>query len=91
LVKCFIQRHDVEGPVSVVDSEPYQVLRVVAFEPTPDHAARLREHAAMNGVEIELMDMGLGATQETAVLHKISASRVVEAGSRPRITPSRLT
>jgi FkbM family methyltransferase len=36
-------------------------LRIIAFEPAPEQAARIIENAALNGVSLDILTMGLGA------------------------------
>lgn len=49
-------------------------LRVVAFEPGPDQAARVLANADMNKVSIELVNVGLGRTPEFSTLHTVSGN-----------------
>lgn len=44
--------------------------RVVAFEPEPTNAARLRENASLNGLDVDLRELALGEADGTAFLER---------------------
>ena len=59
---------------------------VVAFEPTPDLAAEMREICAENGLDVRVEELALGAAPGTAELHlsdKTDSSNSLRAGFRP--------
>lgn len=56
--------------------------RVIAFEPSPDSAARLRQAAAANGLDIELVELALGAAPGRVALRTDAAWGVADAGVR---------
>ena len=58
--------------------------RVVAFEPTPDSAARLRTVAARNGVRVEVHELALGDRDGSIELRADARYGAHDAGVRSR-------
>jgi FkbM family methyltransferase len=56
--------------------------RVVAFEPTPDSAARLRAVAAENGLHVEVVEAALGSEEGEVSLFADPRYDVADAGVR---------
>jgi FkbM family methyltransferase len=56
--------------------------RVIAFEPTPDSAARLRAAAAENGLELEVVEAALGGEEGEVSLYADPRYDLADAGVR---------
>jgi FkbM family methyltransferase len=49
-------------------------VRVIAIEPSPEMGGRTIRNAALNGVEIELLNLGLGDAESVATLNRVQGN-----------------